>query len=381
MFVTNDTRGLQVSTDGGCTWGHVTGELAPLRMADVAADPVDGATAYAVSDDGGSTDGDGAVKLASNGLFITHDHGQTFARAAGLAAPLDQRLFHSVKLAPSDAMTVYVTSTQNGIPFAPMVHASPDGGATFSSLPLSYQLDGQTPYSLEVMAIDPRDKRVIYVRVFAAIPDVDAGTIPREALLRSIDGGATFTEIWKMNGIVNPSSGLSRGIDGVAVDPMRGLVLVATATGLLSGADPGSAASVTLAATGGLSQAQCVEAHGATIFACASNYAPDNAALAQSADGAHMFSSVMQYVDTVGPIDCPAGTPVGDVCPMVWQMYATGLGIGVAVDGGADGGAPHPHPGCSCALGAAGGGAGFALAIALALLAIVVRQFAARRRR
>ncbi len=380
-FYTNDTRGVQVSTDSGCTWNHVGGELANLRATDVDADPVDGATGYVVTGDGGSTDGDGAITLASNALFITHDHGQTFSRAPGLSTHTDL-LFHSVRVAPTDANTIYVTSTANGTPFNPQVHWSSNGGQNFSDMPLAYQLDGVTPYSLEVMKIDPRDSKVLYVRVFAAVPDPDLGTVAREALLRSVDNGQNFSEIWKMDGVINPSSGISRGIDGLDIDATRGKVFVATVAGVLVGGDAGASQStVTLAATGNLSQSQCVDVHGAAVYACASNYAPDNAALARSDDAGGSFSRVMQYVDTVGPVDCPASTPVGQICPQVWQMYATQLGIIDGLpDGGVDLGGTHTTSnGCGCDVGGAPIAFGGALAAALLALVTVVLVRARRR--
>jgi MYXO-CTERM domain-containing protein len=102
---------------------------------------------------------------------------------------------------------------------------------------------------------------------------------------------------------------------------------------------------------------------------------PDNAAIARSDDGAKTFAKVFQFADTLGPFDCPKGTPVGDECPFYWETYGSQLGI--SFDGGAsDGGITPPPPGCSCQLGAAPAAAGlvFALALPLALL------FALRRR-
>jgi hypothetical protein len=111
---------------------------------------------------------------------------------------------------------------------------------------------------------------------------------------------------------------------------------------------------------------------------------PDFAALAESDDGAQSFHSILNYVNTVGPVDCPAGTPVGDTCPLYWQMYGSQLGISFT-DGGmpiSDGGMepPHPKSGCGCQLGAAarggldGAGAGALLVLALLALAAVRRR-------
>jgi hypothetical protein len=375
-FYATDTRGMQVSTDRGCTWTSIaSSEPAALKLNDVAVDPVDGATAYVVSGDSGSFDGDGAVTPAANALFITHDHGQSFTRAPGLAA-LSSRQFQSVKLSPNDAKKIYVTSTNGQLPFAPSVHYSTDGGMTFSAQPLAFTIGGQAPYTVDVLAIDPRDPTVVYVRVQIAGLDSDGGPITHQALLRSIDAGASFAAIYQLDAVPSPS-GLSRGIDGVAIDAPRARVLVASAAGLFAADDAGRAPSITLQPSSSLSQAQCVDVHNGTVFACSTNYTPDFKAIAASSDGAQTFSKILQFVDTVGPVNCPAGTPVGDQCPFYWQTYGSQLGITVD-DAGTDGGKPPPGgAGCGGGCGVASRGAGAlggGLLLGLFLLAWIARR-------
>jgi hypothetical protein len=368
-FYATDVRGLTVSTDKGCTWRAIAGsEPAPLRLSAVETDATDGTTAWVVSGDSGGVDGDGAVVTAQNGLFVTHDHGATFARTGALDPT---RLYHSVKQAPSDAKTIYVTSTAEAPPFLPTVHVSQDGGMTFQNVMLANTVDGVVPYVLEVTAIDPRDATVVYVRAIAAIA-TDAGSVGRQVLLRSIDGGKTFAEIARLDGIVTPS-GASRGIDGVAIDAQRGKLLVATATGLYAADDAGRAPTVTLAPTGGLTQAQCIDVHGGALYACSSNFAPDNQAIGRSDDGAQSFQKVLEFVDTAGPVQCPAGTPVGDQCPLYWQMYGSQLGI--MFPDGSDAGTPPPTAkGCHCSFGAG------ASALPAGLVAILCLLLLRRRR-
>ncbi|HWE31429.1 MAG TPA: hypothetical protein VHB97_25665, partial [Polyangia bacterium] len=122
------------------------------------------------------------------------------------------------------------------------------------------------------------------------------------------------------------------------------------------------------------------------VYACSSQFPPDNAAVARSIDNGQTFSSVLNYVDTVGPVDCPAGTPVGDLCPSYWYMY--GAQLGISFDGGVttdDGGTmPHKSGGCSCTIGGVGsavGGVAFAcLLVALALRTVARSGGRARRR-
>ncbi|HEX6836723.1 MAG TPA: hypothetical protein VF334_09135, partial [Polyangia bacterium] len=132
----------------------------------------------------------------------------------------------------------------------------------------------------------------------------------------------------------------------------------------------------TLAQTGRLAQTQCVDVHGGSLYVCSSQFPPDNAAIALSTDNAQTFTSALNYVDTVGPVDCPAGTPVGDLCPQYWYMYGAQLGIsfdgGTAGDGG---GMMKPKGGCGCTVGAVGGAFG-GVAFAALLLLLAVRTAA-----
>src|SRR5262249_53367401 len=157
----------------------------------------------------------------------------------------------------------------------------------------------------------------LYLRVFVSIPgDGGADPTPLQVLLRSSDGGTSFAEVLRVVGEINPTSGATHGIDGVAVDAKRGEGFVATVHGLMVGADPGGAATVTLQPTGGLTVAQCVEIHNDAVYVCGDNYPPDLKALARSDDGGQTFTSVLSYQDTVGTVDCPASTPVAQMCPV-----------------------------------------------------------------
>jgi hypothetical protein len=336
-FFVTDNRGVTLSTDHGCTWTPAAGEIATLRTSDIAADLSDGATAWVTTNDVESTDGG---NVADNALFVTRDHGATFTRVAALDG--NGRRFESLKLGSS---VIYVTSTALAPPYSVTVHQSRDGGSSFTAHALTYTVDGAAPYAADLLALDPRDPDGVWIRGFYSVPGDGGIDVPLQVLLRSADAGATATEVWRMVGETTPS-GATRGIDGVAVDGPHARVFVATAQGLLAGDDAGGPATVTLAPTGGLSIAQCVEVHGDAIYVCSSNYAPDLKALARSDDGGKSFVQVLSYQNTVGPVDCPASTPVGSMCPYYWQTYSAQLGIGGggldAGTGGGGGGA------CSC---------------------------------
>jgi hypothetical protein len=79
-----------------------------------------------------------------------------------------------------------------------------------------------------------------------------------------------------------------------------------------------------------LASSQCLVAKGSTLYACAWNYAPDLAAVARLSTDLSMYSKVFQYSDTKGPIECPATTAVGKICPGIWATYAEQLGATVS---------------------------------------------------
>lgn len=375
-FYTTDTKGLTQSIDHGCTWKPATGDIASLHTTDVVVDPTDGATAWAATGDGGTVLPDGGVIAPSNAIYVTHDHGATWTALTGLAAQAS-RLFQSVRAARlSTTLTLYATSAAQSSPFSPTIHRSIDEGTTFSSTPLTYMLDGVEPHAFELLAVDPRNSDVVWARAVAEVP-VGTSSVTRHALLRSSDGGMTWSELFKMDATTE-ASGQTRGIDGVAFDTANKRTYVAThAPGVLVGSDDGSATAPTLAPTGNLDQAQCVDVHAGAVYACSSQFQPDFAAIARSTDNGATFSSVLNYVDTVGPVDCPAGTPVGDLCPSYWYMYGAQLGISFDAGVGSDdmGTAKPPGHGCSCTIGAARSAAG-GLAFACLLMALLLRTVA-----
>jgi hypothetical protein len=379
-FYATDKKGVTRSTDSGCTWTAVTGPLATLHTTDIAVDPLaDPASAWAATGDGGLITDDGGVITAANSVYVTHDHGDSWAPLNVL--PTD-RIYTSVRVADA-GQTLYVTSGSQSTPFTPTLHRSTNGGTSFLATPLPNTVDGVDPHTLELLTVDPRASTVLWARAVATVPTGSTSVI-RQALLRSTDGGTTFAQIYELDATTDPS-GQTHGIDSVAIDVSANRVYVATRTGLLSGADDAGNTPPTLAPAGSFSQAQCVDIHGGALYVCTSQFPPDNAAIARSTDGAATYSSVLNYADTVGPVDyCPRGTPVGDMCPYYWYMYGSQLGI--TFDGGTDGAMMDPPGGggCGCTVGtvesAAGGLTFAALVLVLAIRTGATSAARARRR-
>ena len=67
------------------------------------------------------------------------------------------------------------------------------GAPTSPRVSISYLLDGETPNAVELMAIDPRDPLVVYLR---------ASRGEQQALVRSPDAGLTYAEILRQAGVM-----------------------------------------------------------------------------------------------------------------------------------------------------------------------------------
>jgi hypothetical protein len=368
-----DRQGVTISRDGGCTWEPAGQPLAGLRVEALSESSDAPSRMWIAASAGLASSGGGTAA----GLYRSDDQGRTFVAAL----PLEGRSLSGLAVA-GDGRTLVVASRNTTAPFDPRIHVSVDAGATFTAHPVTFMLDGSLAVSLTPRAVDPRDPRTLYF-------SLDGG--PAQLLLRSTDGGATLAELLR----------LDKPIEGVAIDPVRDQLLVASAAGLHVGV--GTAAPTRSPA---LSRTQCVEIHAGKTYACAWNWDPDSKAVGRSDDGAASFTKVFQYADTEAPIDCPATTPVGMMCPTIWASYADQLGIdlGLRGDGGAgaggvadaDGGAggtagsagsaatpPGKSSGCAPAGGGAPGGAGGGALLGLGALAtaMALRARSFRRRR
>ncbi|MSP63532.1 MAG: hypothetical protein EXR72_24950 [Myxococcales bacterium] len=249
-----------------------------------------------------------------------------------------------------DGQVIYVVGAPRTKP-ATVLHVSKDRRKSWTAKDIPYTLDGIAPTLILPPAVNPKDPATVYLRV-----SLD----PKGALLRATGFGATIGERFRMDGEVT----------GIAFDAGRDAVLVATQKGLMRSQSGGS-----FAAVGNLSRAQCVQPIGDAIYACSWNYVPDEAAVARSDDGGEHFSKVFQYAETVGPTtSCGAETPVGRICPAVWQMYAAQLGIEESADGGGDGGKTGPPGGCHCAIGRRSASASGIAELALVLLLALRRR-------
>lgn len=372
IYYATNSKGLSMSRMNGCNWPAATGEIATLKTSDIATDPVDGATAWVTTATGALAGTNGTLTGAPNGLFVTHDHGDTFTRVPGIGT--SGRLLTSVRVSPSDPKVLYLSSTDYMAPYGQAIDRSTDGGVTFTSQPLTSITNRGAVSGLELMAVDPHDPSILFARANV----MESGKV-RQLLLRverAGDAGQVATELTSIE-TASLSGKLPSGINDIAFDVAHELIFVATQGGILRGST--KALPITLTKVSTLGQAQCVDVAGDELFACSWNYTPEFAAIAVGDDTGSTMGSIFTFDQTVGPIDCPADTDVQLVCPQIWYTYASELGITKVPDLGTnadmgDGGSDSPD--CSYAPGRSGPG-GMTLVAGALLLLLARRRYGA----
>ncbi len=356
--------GVQVSDADGCAWDFVPGELSDRWVVDLVPDPSDPARIYAVTTDVAERDQ----------LYVSADAGRTFT-AHG--PPEDELLLDALVIAPSRPERLYLSADIPGLPEdrQTLVLRSDDGGATFERLPF----DGLGPDErfLRVRAVDPADPDVVFSVVVAA---TDAGLIDPHRLVRSEDGGATFTTVLEA-----PMLGdVAFGEDGATV------FTGSRAGGVFRSDDGGR----TFARVHPDLPVACLERVDGELRACTLQ-AMAGFAYARSADGGASWEPLISLsaIDTM--IECPTCSDVGVACPPWLPDVAFDLGfdpgfpLELEPDGGVGlprdaavpfecGGPPPPSEGCACRASRHGRGS-VPTWISLALLLACSRR--ARRRR
>jgi len=151
------------STDRGRTWERVRPGPVPgdVQAVQAAVDPLDGSTVY--------------LLLADGTLRRTHDGWQTWETAGHLIPPYGSFLGYQIQLAidPRQPATLFAAGLG--------ISKSPDGGATWAPLP-----GVSTSLVVFALAISPSSPSTLYATV---------GGQPGDQVIRSLDGGATWTQV------------------------------------------------------------------------------------------------------------------------------------------------------------------------------------------
>jgi len=294
-------EGLRISRDGGCSFETATAQLPttdPNRIAEIWIDALDiGPTGeiWVGTAETGHT----------NDIFVSADNGVTFT-SRGMLSP--EIWWKSVKVAPSNPATVYITGYQvAGTPTA-YLYRTTNGGMQWTPSPLASVQYASTPV-LRVKAVDPTNPDIVFMASEGANPPTG------DRLYRSADGGVTWTEVLATTSSIH---------DVVIRDAQN--VLVATqvkgATSIMGGPTFSSTdAGASFAPLAGAPQLACLAQRAdGTLFGCGANWDPDFKAVAKSADGGASWEKVWRFVEIAGAVQCGAGTVQHDTCDVaLWD--------------------------------------------------------------
>jgi MYXO-CTERM domain-containing protein len=237
------------------------------------------------------------------------------------------------------------------------LYATTSAGSAWTDEPLASVAYGETPV-VSVRAIDPTNPMIVFLVSTAANP-------PGDLLYRSIDGGATFTQVLATTGPI---------ADVVAVDGTS--VLVADGTGGYRSTDGGSS----FAALADAPQLLCLgKRPDGTIVGCGSNWGPDFMAVATTSDMT-TWTKMFRFAELDGVVDCPAGTVDHDDCDLEqWPTISAQFGVSgpscpgatdVPIDAAMSGASETGKNKSGCAGGGGDAPIGFAVIAALAVLGV-----------
>ena len=156
--------GLGVSDDESCSWHRAGGALASAIATDYFPDPTDAAHVLAI---------------AGGAVIESTDGGDSFAATPLYVAPAGAELL-GVEIARGDPRIIYLTMATPGP--HPVLARSDDAGAHWATFDIEPSIGAR---SARIIAVDPVDANVIYLRV--AGPGV-------EVLAVSRDGGMTLRD-------------------------------------------------------------------------------------------------------------------------------------------------------------------------------------------
>lgn len=313
--------GLRVASPGTCSFTYGAG-LEQHYAIDVTVDRSAPATAWV----------NASAPPASDAVWRSTDHGVGWS-PQGVPLPNDFRSL-TIDVAPSDPSRVYVSGLSGAGSYVGAIARSTDLGASWEILEIPGSDAQSAPY---LGAIDPANADVLYVRLDGA----------PGRLLASQDGGGSWQTVFM-------GSGLLRGF---ALSPDGAMVVVGSTSGGLWRAD--TQTFVFEQVFNG--SVQCLTWTSAGIYACATQPF-DEFTLGLSRDGGATFATLLDLPCLRGPLDCPAQSSVGSLCPAEWPAIAlqtghvdecsSGAGGGGA---GGEGGEPIPDAGTDPGGGGSGG--------------------------
>jgi hypothetical protein len=326
LYALSPTEGLAISDDGSCSWQRAGGALDSAIANDYFVDRTDAGRVLAVA---AGRDGDGGILPQS--VYLSMDGGTTFGMTPLYTAPAMTNVV-GIEIAHSDPTVVYAAMYRyaNAPGFHPTLLRSSDGGATWTPRDVEA---GLGPHEFRILAVDPDDPDLLYLRV------IEAG---QETLAVTRDAGATFsTPIEVANGTLSAFARLASGT-----------VLVAALTNLPGGGGGtvGSAYRSTDMGTTFQPWVLCPQPHilglaerGGALY-LAGREASDGWALATSVDEGATVTPLSSYEEVRGVKSCQPALDCQMACAMVGAqgIWTNDVCTGALLDGGAVPEAPGP---------------------------------------
>jgi hypothetical protein len=310
-----------------------TGDVSGRSMLAVIIDPDNGRHVWALGREGPT-------------LYLSEDGGASFTRAAVFSEA--QRVLQ-IEVAPSRPQVLYGAGDRSGDSRL-LLMRSGDGGRSFAEVDPA---GAPTGLPLELLGVAPDDADTLYVAI--------KGSDEREAVVRSRDGGRSWTRILTLP-VNQMLGGFTFGASA------KNVYVAARSTVFDTNAPP---AHLFVSADGGDTFAapipsrpadgprfRCLGFRAGLLYACAGGTPNgDTFLLGSSSDGGHTWMPLMTVEQLAGPEPC-----MRDVCASTSAWLCDFYDLCAAADGGrpdatpvdagpkGPGGAPSTN-GCGCALG------------------------------
>jgi photosystem II stability/assembly factor-like uncharacterized protein len=187
-------RGILVSTNGGATWALTGASVFDrLAIAQIAVDPTDSDTAYAAVNDFADN---GRPFAGGTGIYRTHDGGQTWTNTTAAIDQYDP--YSAVVIDPNNPGTVYAAIGDHfGDPYATGgngVYKSTNGGNSWVKLGGGLPTNAQTIGRI-TLALAPSDSQVLYASIAGTGKPGSTAHGSLFKMMRSADGGATWADL------------------------------------------------------------------------------------------------------------------------------------------------------------------------------------------
>lgn len=335
-YIGTTFQGLSVSSDRGCGWSFVQGDLENQVFIDLSANPKDPknvvvfASSYDRQDDAGNV-------LFNSKIWETKDEAQSFQP---LGQKLDPGLLgYTIDLTATDPNRMYITAIRNpGAQPKAFLLTSKDHGQTWEETAIP--LEG-TERSVFVAGVDPKDAERVYLRTSNTAADKPTRLLVREAPNAADGGAATIRSIFSAAG---PLLGFALSPDGSKVyigGPMDGVQVSSTTDFVFEQRSK--------------IQAQCLGINAEGLWACSNEQSGFVAGL--SKDDGVTFEPRLHFCDIRGTLGCSPGTPTYDRCNSLWPAQKALLGCeSEVVDAGSADASRDASGGSQPALQPKGGG-------------------------